>query len=231
MSKRGEATRQMILDKSLALFAEKGFRSVTMKEICEVCSLSRGGLYGHYDSAEQIFLEILKQLPARKHSAMQKRMAQQDAAPDILDEFVETTLQNIEQNQASLFLAICEFFSDPAQNTGWSGAETPAGLDGNHAQSGPGSLHQSDPLRPAAGRIPPGGCGRSLAAVHVRQSGLRSSEPPWHSETGGCQTGGQVTSVSAGCLKQLKPAGGSNAQTSRGKYKSRGFAASGPGSD
>ena len=105
----------MILDKSLALFAEKGFRSVTMKEICEVCSLSRGGLYGHYDSAEQIFLELLKQLPARKHSAMQKRMAQQDAAPDILDEFVETTLQNIEQNQASLFLAICEFFSDPAQ--------------------------------------------------------------------------------------------------------------------
>ena len=59
MSSKGEKTKQDIREKAYQLFAEKGFKEVTMKDICERTGLSRGGLYRHYESTEQIFLEIV----------------------------------------------------------------------------------------------------------------------------------------------------------------------------
>ena len=59
MSLKGDKTKQEIRDKAYQLFAEKGFKEVTMKDICERTGLSRGGLYRHYESTEQIFLEIV----------------------------------------------------------------------------------------------------------------------------------------------------------------------------
>lgn len=44
MSLRGDKTKQEIRDKAYQLFAEKGFKEVTMKDICERTGLSRGGL-------------------------------------------------------------------------------------------------------------------------------------------------------------------------------------------
>ncbi len=59
MSLRGDKTKQEIRDAAYRLFEEKGFKEVTMKDICEQTGLSRGGLYRHYESTEQIFLEIV----------------------------------------------------------------------------------------------------------------------------------------------------------------------------
>ena len=59
MSSRGDRTKQDIREKAYQLFAQKGFKEVTMKDICELTGLSRGGLYRHYESTEQIFLEIV----------------------------------------------------------------------------------------------------------------------------------------------------------------------------
>lgn len=50
MSLKGEKTKQDIREKAYQLFAEKGFKAVTMKDICELTGLSRGGLYRHYES-------------------------------------------------------------------------------------------------------------------------------------------------------------------------------------
>lgn len=59
MSLKGDKTRQIIREKAYQLFAQKGYKEVTMKDICELTGLSRGGLYRHYESTEQIFLEII----------------------------------------------------------------------------------------------------------------------------------------------------------------------------
>ena len=50
MGKKGEITKQFILDKAFGLFAENGFHRVTMKDICDRTDLSRGGLYRYYSS-------------------------------------------------------------------------------------------------------------------------------------------------------------------------------------
>lgn len=59
MNKRGAETRKHIQTCACSLFAEKGFKQVTMKDICEAAQISRGGLYCHYGSTRQIFQEIV----------------------------------------------------------------------------------------------------------------------------------------------------------------------------
>ena len=67
MSARGDKTRKDIKEKAYRLFAEKGFKDVTMQDICERTGLSRGGLYRHYESTEQIFLEIVNGFSNTQH--------------------------------------------------------------------------------------------------------------------------------------------------------------------
>ncbi len=66
MSLKGDKTRQIIREKAYQLFAQKGFKEVTMKDICASTGLSRGGLYRHYESTEQIFLEIVNAFSNRQ---------------------------------------------------------------------------------------------------------------------------------------------------------------------
>lgn len=60
MSEKTDSKRQLIIDKATEVFAQKGFRDVTMKDIVEACEISRGGLYLYYDSTEKIFLDVMK---------------------------------------------------------------------------------------------------------------------------------------------------------------------------
>ena len=65
MNKRGQETRRHIKKSACSLFAEKGFKDVTMKDICEAAKLSRGGLYCHYESTRQIFQEMIEDMTDR----------------------------------------------------------------------------------------------------------------------------------------------------------------------
>lgn len=57
--KKGNKTKELILHKAITLFAQKGYATVTMKDICDSTGLSRGGLYRHFSSTKDIFIEIL----------------------------------------------------------------------------------------------------------------------------------------------------------------------------
>ena len=57
---KGKQTRAEIRNHALLLFAEKGFKKVTMNDICVSTGLSRGGLYRYYSSPAEIFGDILK---------------------------------------------------------------------------------------------------------------------------------------------------------------------------
>ncbi len=59
--KKGDQTKQQILEKAKVHFAHYGYTGVTMKDICEICGISRGGLYHYFGSTKEIFSEILEQ--------------------------------------------------------------------------------------------------------------------------------------------------------------------------
>ena len=114
MSTKGDKTKQDIREKAYQLFAEKGFKDVTMKDICEQTGLSRGGLYRHYESTEQIFLEIINHFSDEQKIEISTKIKQRIPAALILDELLSRYASEMRDYENSFSLAICEFFSDPA---------------------------------------------------------------------------------------------------------------------
>lgn len=111
MNKKGQETRNQIKKCACVLFAQKGFKQVTMKDICETAGLSRGGLYCHYDSTSQIFQEILDDMTGVQEQEVELRMEQEHPAAAILDDLLHKYEQEMLDSPSSLSLAIYEYFS------------------------------------------------------------------------------------------------------------------------
>ena len=112
MGKKGEDTKKLIREKAACLFAQKGYKNVTMKDICAITGLSRGGLYRHYDSPQQIFSEIVDMLMNSQDNELSEKMAAGLPARQILEEILERYRMEMLDSSTSLSVAIYEFFSE-----------------------------------------------------------------------------------------------------------------------
>lgn len=63
-NKNPEQTQESIIDTSIKLFMEKGYEQTTIQDILNELKLSKGGLYHHFKSKEEI-LEAVKQKRAQ----------------------------------------------------------------------------------------------------------------------------------------------------------------------
>ncbi len=104
MSERGDVTRNKIKEAAHKLFSENGFKLVTMKDICEATGLSRGGLYRHFSSTEEILLSIL-----RTKDNVTENMERGETATEILDGYLKTYKEEMIDSEKSLSLAIYEY--------------------------------------------------------------------------------------------------------------------------
>lgn len=118
MNKRGNETRRLILNNAYALFAKKGFKEVTMKDICDCTGLSRGGLYRHYDSTKQIFAEILEELLQNQEDEFSQKINRHESAVSILESVLERYQMEMLDSGNSLSIAIYEFYSLPQEESG-----------------------------------------------------------------------------------------------------------------
>lgn len=57
---KGIAKREEILSRALEVFAEKGYRKASLREIAESVGLSQAGLLHHFSSKEELFSEVLR---------------------------------------------------------------------------------------------------------------------------------------------------------------------------
>ncbi|MCI9176573.1 MAG: TetR/AcrR family transcriptional regulator [Lachnospiraceae bacterium] len=111
MNKRGQETRKHIKECACLLFAQKGFKDVTMKDICEAAKLSRGGLYGHYESTRQIFQEIIDDMTGQQEDMIDFKIKQNQSAVTVLDDMLKRYENEMADSQSSLSVAIYEYFS------------------------------------------------------------------------------------------------------------------------
>ncbi|QTH43202.1 TetR/AcrR family transcriptional regulator [Cohnella sp. LGH] len=51
-------TRKKLIDSAMALFAQKGYAATSIDDICAHSGCSKGSLYYHFRSKEQLFLEL-----------------------------------------------------------------------------------------------------------------------------------------------------------------------------
>ena len=109
MSAKGEKTRESILQASYALFAQKGFKQVTMKDVCEVTNLSRGGLYSHFSSTSEIFEALLESVTEKDATDFREQIEKKISAVEILNDALQRMEDEMKHPQDSLSIAMYEY--------------------------------------------------------------------------------------------------------------------------
>ena len=110
MGEKSLQKKKYILETARKVFVEKGFKSVTMKDIVEACEISRGGLYLYFDSTEQILMEVLQMEAAETDDVFTERIEQGDTAADILTLFLKEQKRELLQKKDNVTVAVYEYF-------------------------------------------------------------------------------------------------------------------------
>lgn len=109
MIKKGDKTKQFIIDTSEKLFAQKGYSSVTMKDICEVCNLSRGGLYRYFSSTKEIFIAMLDKDINDNRLLLEQSLSKKVSTKAIFLSFLIQEKNAVFSPNKGLYFAIHEF--------------------------------------------------------------------------------------------------------------------------
>lgn len=109
MAEKGDKTRQFIVKTSAGLFSQKGFTAVTMKDICDACDLSRGGLYRHFGSTEEIFIEVLERDKNDAEESIDQAIALGLSPKKLLEGFFQLQKDDIAFNSNRIEIAVYEY--------------------------------------------------------------------------------------------------------------------------
>ena len=75
MERSTTANRATVIDAACALFAERGYRGTSMKDIAEVLGVSAPGLYNHVASKQEILYAIMDRAMDRAIDALDEAIA------------------------------------------------------------------------------------------------------------------------------------------------------------
>ena len=64
-----ERTRQRLLAEAERLFRERGYAATSLEQIAEAAEVTKGAIYGHFASKEDLMLSALEAAPAPDYSA------------------------------------------------------------------------------------------------------------------------------------------------------------------
>ena len=113
---KGSRTKEMILNTAFRLFARKGYATVTMKDICETTGLSRGGLYRHFSSTKEIFIEILNRDLEVNSAAVETALQSNVSAMRIFQHYLNQEKKAVFSRDKGFYFAVHEFaFLEPDQ--------------------------------------------------------------------------------------------------------------------
>ena len=112
MGDKSVQKRKYILEKARAVFAEKGFKNVTMKDVVDACDISRGGLYLYFSSTEELFLAVLADDTSEDdEEAVVAALSGDASAGDMLALFLKEQKKEILRKKNNLTIATYEYFS------------------------------------------------------------------------------------------------------------------------
>ncbi len=94
LKSKGELTRQVIVDQSLQLFSVKGYFNTSIKDVLQATNLTKGGLYGHFASKEEIWYAVYDQAVSIWRSLVFKGVRQCSDPLQRLDIFIQNDLES-----------------------------------------------------------------------------------------------------------------------------------------
>lgn len=63
-------TRERILSEAQRLFRERGYAATSLEQIAEAADVTKGAIYGHFSSKEDLLLSAMEASPTRDYNAM-----------------------------------------------------------------------------------------------------------------------------------------------------------------
>ena len=100
-NKYPEQTVEKILDAAAALFAEKGYQSTTLQDIIDATGLSKGAVYHHFRSKE----EIARKVGDRMGDEMWEPLRRiRDAIPMVTDRYADYKTDGLADAWAKMML-------------------------------------------------------------------------------------------------------------------------------
>lgn len=118
MGTKGDMTKKTIQNAAFLLFADQGYRSVAMQDICNKTGLSKGGLYRHYSSKSQIFTDILASLQNEEGERECAAIKNNDSALEVLNDFLSHMAQDLRKDSVNINIALYEFCIDNKMGIG-----------------------------------------------------------------------------------------------------------------
>ncbi len=112
MGEKSEQKKKYILDKAREVFADKGYKNVTMKDIVDACNISRGGLYLYFPSTKDLFMAVLANtIEEDDEEAVAAALSGDASAGDMLALFLKEQKKEILRKKNNLTVATYEYFN------------------------------------------------------------------------------------------------------------------------
>ncbi|MEZ3472364.1 MAG: TetR/AcrR family transcriptional regulator [Lachnospiraceae bacterium] len=109
MGDRTVQKRKYIVEKAKSVFGKNGYRAVTMKDIVDVCEISRGGLYLYFASTRALFEAVLEEEHARRAAVLEAVMAKGTTPGEQLLLYLDEQKKTILKKKDNLTAATYEY--------------------------------------------------------------------------------------------------------------------------
>ena len=94
MAQKGTQTRRKIVDKALQLFSVKGYYHTSINDILAATGLTKGGLYGHFASKEDIWYAVYEEAVSIWKGLVFKGIRSDSDPLERVEKFIENDLIN-----------------------------------------------------------------------------------------------------------------------------------------
>ena len=94
MAGKGEQTRRNIIERSLQLFSVKGYFNTSVNDILEATDLTKGGLYGHFASKEDIWYSVYDEAVSIWKQNVFKGIRDNSDPLERIETFIENDMRN-----------------------------------------------------------------------------------------------------------------------------------------
>jgi TetR/AcrR family transcriptional regulator, transcriptional repressor for nem operon len=91
---KGSKTRQQIIEEALQLFSVKGYFNTSISDILEATHLTKGGLYGHFRSKEEIWYAVYEEAAKIWKSIVFKDISKIPDPLQRIEKSIENALKN-----------------------------------------------------------------------------------------------------------------------------------------
>lgn len=122
--RRVTRTRMKLMDAARAVFAEKGLDMTRIDEITERADVGKGTFYNHFDSKEQLIIQMLKRVVGELESAIDKKCQGITELETLLDTIIKVHIEFF-SNRWEDFVLYFQGRADLALEEGYAGIDTP----------------------------------------------------------------------------------------------------------